>query len=251
MAWHSSSTTATIITVTKPLSTLYSLLLYYYLISTILVIGVVHGQLDSKGCLLLSSSKACPAFNQYYIGITDQLKSTYSFLSNVTDVTSFDNALSDYFSSTSYLQQLGCTSSNNNNDTQQQQNNNNNNEKDNTGAFYPRYSLSRLCALLVHDGTGSLACNFGQSITPMPLCQSTCNEWTDSLENNTISSGATTNEDNNDKTVTCSSSIYGSYELECSSWPAFSGTSGSCILGSVNEPDNCGKNLLVKIRHFF
>ncbi|KAI9256550.1 hypothetical protein BDA99DRAFT_441818 [Phascolomyces articulosus] len=225
MVWHSSSL---LLSPTTTKTTLFYLLLYYLISTTI--INVVHGQLESDGCLLLSSSKACPAFSQYYIGLTDQLKSSYSFLSNVNDVTSFDSAMFDY---TSNLQQAGCNT-NNNNDTQQQTN-------DNDETYYPRYSLSRLCALLVHDATGSLPCNYGRGITPVPLCQSTCNSWVDSLENMT----STSTTDNDGSTAICPSSVYGSLVLECSSWPAFAGINRNCILGSDNEPDNCGKDSIL------
>ncbi|KAI9492295.1 hypothetical protein BDB00DRAFT_829191 [Zychaea mexicana] len=226
MAWHSTAT-PTISTAAITTKTTFIFYLLYYLISAP-PSSLVNGQLESDGCLKLTSSEACPAFSQYYVGLSDDLKSAYSFLTNVNDVASFDDALYNHVGSSSFLQQFGCS-----------KNNNTQNNDDDETTYYPRYSLSRLCASFVHDATGSLSCNYGRGITPEPLCQSTCNDWVDSLENITTTSGSSSSSDAS--SFTCPSSIYGSFTLECSSWPAYTGTNGSCVLGSENEPDNCGK----------
>ncbi|KAI8146327.1 hypothetical protein BJV82DRAFT_666116 [Fennellomyces sp. T-0311] len=188
MAWHSSTT--------------FIVFLLYYLLSA------VSGQLEPDACLSLSSSEACRAFDQYYISLSDALTSAYPFLSNITTVQSFDNAMYAHVAGASVLQQLGC------NNTQDK-------------AYYPRYSLSRLCATLVHEASGSTTCNYIRNINPRPLCQSTCNTWIDSLQNMTSTDAV------------CPSALYGSLRTECF-WPAFVGQNGSCVQGSANEPDNCG-----------
>ena len=166
------------------------------------ILSRVDAQLESDGCLKLESSKACRAFDQYYVDIST-LASSYSFLSNVNNVASFDTSLHDYLATTSPMQDIGCA-----NDTQ-----------------YARYSLTHTCALLIHN-TQSLTCNYNRGVSPEPMCQSSCDAWVDSI------STLLQKEDSQ-----CSTS---SYQEQCDGWPAFSGTDTSCILGSDNEPDNCG-----------
>lgn len=178
---------------------------------------------DSPGCLQLESSSACRAFNGYYIGIS-QLAQTYSFLGNVTDVQSFDASMYNHVQSSSpdYLTEFGCSS---NNDTQ-------------TKLPYARYSLTRLCAFLVQDATSSLPCNAANNIAPEPLCQSTCLEWAYSASN--ITSGNSDLCPNQNSLNHYLSTLLN----QCQSWAGLSGTGSTCILGSDNEPDNCGERQL-------
>lgn len=172
---------------------------------------------DSSGCLQLQSSSACRAFDGYYIGIS-YLSQTYSFLSNVTDVQSFDASIYNYIrSSPEYLKELGCPSTN---DTQ---------------APYARYSLTRLCAFLVQDTFSSLPCNVANNVTPEPLCQSTCLQWAYSASN--ITSG---NPDLCPNQNSLNQSV-SNLVNQCETWAGLSGTGSNCILGYDNEPDNCGK----------
>ncbi|KAI9315706.1 hypothetical protein BX666DRAFT_1860361 [Dichotomocladium elegans] len=169
-----------------------------------LLTGGAQAQLDDDGCLLLTGSRACRGFAQYYVGITD-LAPTYPFISNVTDVSSFDLSLYNYINSTSIAQQIGCT-----NDTQ-----------------YTRYSLTHLCANLIHESSGSLPCNFKFDLNPPPMCRSTCDDWISGISTVPASDNAT-----------CISGL-SALRSECD-WPGFNGSVGSCVLGSDNEPDNCG-----------
>lgn len=168
-------------------------------------------------CLLLQSSKACRAFQQYYVGVSG-LSSSYSFLSNVTDVVSFDEALYTYVqSSADYLSQLGCRASNN--DTQ---------------APYARYSLTQLCSELINNAIYSQPCNWDHNITSEPVCQSTCESWISSIE-------AILSQDSSlcPNQATLNQSLI-SLETQCQTAVAYS---TQCITGSDNEPDNCGKSM--------
>ncbi|KAI8143515.1 hypothetical protein BJV82DRAFT_514976 [Fennellomyces sp. T-0311] len=168
-----------------------------------------------NNCMSLTSSKACPAFDQYYIGLG--LADRYSYLAGTTDVDSFDQSLFAYVNSTGdYLLPLGCS-------------------KDSGKVSYARYSLSRLCAGLIQDATDSLPCNFQHNLTPPPLCQTTCDAWISSVTMIT-----------NDTQVCADSgqrsSAIADLESQCSSWQGYNGTdANACISGSVNEPGNCGK----------
>lgn len=162
----------------------------------------VNAQLESDGCLKLESSTACRAFDQYYVNIP-ALSSSYSFLQHVDNVASFDTSLQDHFKTTSPMQDIGCA-----NDTQ-----------------YARYSLTQTCALLVHN-TDSLTCSYNHGVSPEPMCQSSCDAWVDSVSTLLQKDGSQ-----------CSTAYY---QAQCDGWPAFSGTDDNCILGSDNEPDNCG-----------
>lgn len=167
----------------------------------------VNAQLESDGCLKLESSTACRAFDQYYVNIP-ALSSSYSFLQQVDSVASFDTSLQDHFTTTSPMQEIGCA-----NDTQ-----------------YARYSLTQTCALLVHN-TDSLTCSYNRGVSPEPMCQSSCDAWVDSISTLAQKDGSQ-----------CSTN---SYQAQCDGWPAFSGTDGNCILGSDNEPDNCGMYAII------
>ncbi|KAL0082891.1 hypothetical protein J3Q64DRAFT_1151233 [Phycomyces blakesleeanus] len=172
---------------------------------------------DDSGCVLLQGSRACPAFQQFYVGLPG-LSTQYSFIGNATTTESFDQSLFNYVNSTSnYLFPLGCLSSNYN-----------------PTVPYARYSLSRLCALMIQDSEDSLPCNYQHNLIPPPLCQQTCDDWVDSIKEIT-----------NDPAV-CSSSLQrnttlASLSLQCVSWQGFNGTGDTnCVSGIANEPENCG-----------
>ncbi|KAI8643552.1 hypothetical protein BD408DRAFT_414760 [Parasitella parasitica] len=167
---------------------------------------------DSLSCLSLKGSTACGAFQTFYIST-----SRYQFLANVTDVSSFDTALRNYVKSPDlYLSSLGCT-----------------NKAENTSTIpYARYSLSYMCATLIQDTSYSLPCNYQYNLSPPPLCQSTCFDYTASVKE------ITGNID------VCPNQVEQSSQLEnlnssCIYWSGLNGTY-NCIIGVANEPDNCG-----------
>ena len=167
-----------------------------------------------NNCMSLASSKACPAFDQYYIGLG--LADRYSYLAGANDVDSFDQKLFAYVNSTGdYLLPLGCSG--------------------NSKVAYARYSLSRLCVGLIQDASDSLPCNFQHNLTPPPLCQATCDAWIDSV-------AMITNDTDVCADSTQRSNGIADFQSQCSSWQGYNGTdAGGCISGLVNEPGNCGK----------
>ncbi|KAI9313254.1 hypothetical protein BX666DRAFT_2030626 [Dichotomocladium elegans] len=166
-------------------------------------------------CVLLSSSKACPAFSKFYVGLPG-LSNRYSFLANATNVDSFDQGLFAYVKTANdYLTPLGCSG-----------------PADNVP--YARYSLSRLCASLIQDATDSLPCNFQNNLTPPPLCQYTCESWVDSVT--AISNDSSLCPESSNRADALSD-----LASQCMYWQGYNGTvSEGCIPGSVNEPGNCG-----------
>lgn len=175
-----------------------------------------QAQSSTTNCLSLSSSEACPAFSQYYIDLAS-LTSRYTFMANATDVSSFDQSIISYAKTSAlYMDQLGCSGSTNDDNTP-----------------YARYSLSRLCARFTQSQE-SLSCSYQHNVSPPPLCQSTCDDWVNSVSN--ITSDISTCSD-----TTTRSNAIASLKAECSNWEGFSGSDAvNCVEGAVNEPDNCG-----------
>lgn len=169
----------------------------------------VTAQFNSS-CFSLQGSKACPAYSSYYISLTGN-EATYPFLANVTDINSFDIALSNYVTSLDvYPYSAGCTSPS-------------------ATIPYARYSKSYLCASLVQDSLYSLPCNYQHSKPPPPLCQSTCYDYTASINDIT------------DNTLLCPTHDYtvAYLNMTCQIWVGLNGTT-SCVLGRANEPEFCG-----------
>jgi hypothetical protein len=169
----------------------------------------------AQSCLTLKGSKPCPALQQYYISTQN-----FNYLANVTTVNQLDDALFSYATSPDlYLTPLGCL--------------NNANEEDLTNIPYARYSLTYLCESLLQDSDYSLPCNYNRNLSPPPLCQTTCFQYVDSVNQST------------DTIATCPNQSYREQQIQvmngtCQSWSGLNGT-GNCILGIANEPDNCGK----------
>ncbi|KAI8879856.1 hypothetical protein K501DRAFT_256083 [Backusella circina FSU 941] len=164
----------------------------------------------AQSCLSLQGSKACPALQQYYISTQN-----FNYLINVTNVNQLDDALFNYATSPDlYLNPLGCPNN------------------DQTNIPYARYSLTYLCESLLQDSDYSLPCNYNLNLSPPPLCQSTCFQYVQSINQST------------DAISTCPNQSYQQQQIQamnvtCQSWSGLNGT-GNCILGMANEPDNCG-----------
>lgn len=172
-------------------------------------------------CLSLQNSKTCPAFKKFYISLGGNAN-RYPFLANVTDINSFDDGMKNLMKTANpYYEQLGCS---------------NKASTSTTTIPYARYSLSYLCASLIQDNLYSLPCNYGFGVNPPPLCQSTCFEYTASVE------AITTNTD------VCLNQAEQSSQLQnlnstCVYWSGLNGTV-DCIPGIANEPDNCGYQVI-------
>lgn len=166
-------------------------------------------------CMNLQQSRACPAYQQYYVNIPTNA-TQYPWLASVTDVPGFDEALFQYANSTSnYLQLLGCTD----------------------GPYisyipYARYSVTMLCEQLVQD---ALDCNALNKLYPAPLCSDTCLSYVASVAQ--ITSNATLCKQSSQRT-----SDIADLQNRCSTWAGYNGTTNNqCISGSYNEPLNCGR----------
>lgn len=110
---------------------------------------------QDSNCFSLQGSTACPAFSSFYLSTTGS-QSTYPFLANVSNVESFDTALSNYVTSSEFLDECSTIPK-------------------------IRYAKSYMCAILVQDSTYSLPCNYQYNKSPPPLCQSTCFDYTASV----------------------------------------------------------------------
>ncbi|KAI8982092.1 hypothetical protein BDF20DRAFT_791337, partial [Mycotypha africana] len=192
----------------------YLLLLYSATISTTASAQEDNGALD---CFPLKGSTTCPAFQTFYISVEGNQK-RYPFLANVTDIASFDEALTQYVQSSDfYLSALGC------------------NYKANptTNIPYARYSFTYMCATLIQDTTTSLPCNYQYNLSPPALCQRTCFDYVASVNQLT---------DNN--IDMCPNQFEQSEQVlnlntTCQYWSGLNGTH-NCIVGLANEPNYCG-----------
>ncbi|KAI8329768.1 hypothetical protein EDC96DRAFT_529105 [Choanephora cucurbitarum] len=169
-------------------------------------------------CFSLSGSTACPAFQSFYISIAGN-QNRYPFLTNITDIQSFDSALTRYVhSSDLYLASLGC---------------NYNKAIGSASIPYARYSLSLMCATLIQDSVSSLPCNYQHNLNPPPLCQSTCFEYVASVDS------ITSNNLNMCPNQLEQAALMPNLNSSCEYWTGLNGTSYNCIIGLANEPE-CG-----------
>ncbi|CAO3630706.1 unnamed protein product [Mucor hiemalis] len=167
-------------------------------------------------CFLLSNSTTCPAYNGYYISLVGNAK-RYPFLSNVTDMSSFDAGMQAYVKSPPfYMFPTGCAT----------------NLDASKPIPYARYSLSYLCASIIQDSLYSLPCNYQNNLLPKPLCQSTCYGWTTDVDTLTNDTSMCPNQVDKENTIEYLKST-------CQYWSGLNATS-YCVLGAVNEPNACG-----------
>ncbi|KAH8554512.1 hypothetical protein BGW37DRAFT_420218 [Umbelopsis sp. PMI_123] len=181
---------------------------------------------DAQNCLKLTDSKACPAFQDYYISLDSTGPSRLpqpQWLNGVHDINSFDNAIFTHLNSTSYSQsfwndQLGCMPVNTN------------------STPYAQYSVSVACAQLILDPALSLPCNLQYNILPNPLCTASCQDYATSV-------AAIVNDTRIcSKPSNFSTTGINSIQQMCSNNSALSGTTANgCIDASQNEVLNCGK----------
>ncbi|KAG2420048.1 hypothetical protein HFD88_004846 [Aspergillus terreus] len=171
----------------------------------------------SGTCISLAGSTQCPAFNTSSISTSSSLYSDFPFMQNVSSVTTFDEQLSNYVSSTyiqrKYVQYLGCQDAN----------------LTNTGDFYARYTTSTICSGLVQSSKN--ACHLSDQDS-RPLCAQSCAAMAESEESILVNSALCPKRASNymDQIVS---------DFTICSHPADSLTV-SCIDGSDNEPDECG-----------
>ncbi len=115
-------------------------------------------------CLSLNGSSTCGMFNSAHVSIRDSRFVSLPWLVNVSTVADFDHQLLNYVNSTAFWNlELGCKST--------------------TIHNRARYAVSLTCATIVFDTKSSFPCNPENSTTlPIPLCQSTCESYSKSLQ---------------------------------------------------------------------
>ncbi|KAI8883056.1 hypothetical protein K501DRAFT_323650 [Backusella circina FSU 941] len=107
--------------------------------------------MSQQQCLSLKGSTACPAFGTAYVATQQQ-----PWLINVSTVTEFDHQLLNYVNSTQYwTDTLGCPSD-----------------------YRARYSVSFMCATLAFSNKSC----YQNTTLPIPLCQSTCDLYSQSAQ---------------------------------------------------------------------
>ncbi|KAJ5741391.1 hypothetical protein N7533_010800 [Penicillium manginii] len=171
----------------------------------------------ANSCLSLSESTACPAWSSASVSTNSSQYADFPWLENVSNLTSFDQSLSDYVQGTyvtsHFSQVLGCEGLNSSamND------------------YYSQYTTSVICSSLIQSSKSD--CDLSDSKSE-PLCAESCALWATSeqeiMVNTNLCSG--TDED-------YMKQIRADFTV-CSS-PSDS-LSGSCIKGSDNESKNCG-----------
>lgn len=160
-------------------------------------------------CLPLAGSTACPAFAQYYAGISN---SAFDWLKPVWNITAFDDAVHTYVQST-FWNQFNCT----------------------TQPSYARYTLSVVCQIIVNNSSDSEKCNALYDVSPPVLCQTTCNQQVQAVKTLVQSQCQST------LSFTTLSNYLDIYAQQCQVDPALNGTVDQvCMQGMANEPDYCG-----------
>ncbi|KAL1894608.1 hypothetical protein Cpir12675_003597 [Ceratocystis pirilliformis] len=171
----------------------------------------------TSDCFALSGSTACPAWSAASISLGDSLAETYSFMSYVTDLTSFDREIGNYVNTSwikeKYQNQFGCNAVNYRNATE----------------YYARWTKSTICSALVQMSASECGVTTSNS---MPLCATSCAQFASSeayvTEDNSLCGNSSSN---------AMSLIKADFNLCASSDETLSST---CISGSSNEPTNCG-----------
>ncbi|KAJ5689973.1 hypothetical protein N7462_004365 [Penicillium macrosclerotiorum] len=168
-------------------------------------------------CLSLSGSTVCSAWSSSSVSTNSSQYADFPWLKNVTNLSSFDQSLSNYVSgsyvTSKYVDLLGC-------------------EGLNSSAlydYYAQYTTSVVCSGLIQSSKDD--CNLSDDQSE-PLCAETCALYATSEEEIMVNTDLCPETDKN-----YIQQIRSDFTI-CSQ-PADSLT-GSCVEGSTNEPDNCG-----------
>ncbi|KAF2131695.1 hypothetical protein P153DRAFT_286075 [Dothidotthia symphoricarpi CBS 119687] len=185
------------------------------LVAFSLLAASVPATLAQQRCISLQGSTSCPAFSS--ASISTNLTGEYSFLSFVSDASTFDRQLQSYIATT-YSQQkyqnvLGCSSIN----------------LTNTTKIYARYTTSVLCNAIVQSSKEPCGLSDANST---PLCASDCADFAVSEQLIAASPDLCGTPGSNANTQIRA-------DFTRCSLPADS-LSGSCIEAVQNEPSECG-----------
>lgn len=117
---------------------------------------------STQQCLSLNGSATCTMFPTAKISIRDSKFVSLPWLVNVSTVAEFDHQLLNYVNSTNFWNsELGC--------------------KVATISNRARYAVSLTCATIVFDTKSSSPCS-GNTSLPIPLCQSSCESYSKSVD---------------------------------------------------------------------
>ncbi|KAI8641856.1 hypothetical protein BD408DRAFT_388217, partial [Parasitella parasitica] len=178
--------------------------------------------ISCQQCLSLNGSNTCSMFSTAQISIRDSKLVALPWLVNVSTIAEFDHQLLNYVNSSTFWNlELGCKSSKIHNRA--------------------RYAVSLACATIVFDTKSSLPCNPENITLPIPLCQSTCESYSKSVQSILSSSPADS---------ICN--LYGgslitagsnSLSQQCNTNDGLKGLpSTGCVSGADHELSMCGKN---------
>ncbi|KAM3424221.1 hypothetical protein BST61_g11238 [Cercospora zeina] len=181
-----------------------------------LLAASIPSAMAQNGCIPLAGSTACPAFSSASISTDSSLVGLFSFLRNVSNVSSFDSGIAAYiegdFTEARYQTLIGC----------------NNVQRGNTSDFYARYTTSVLCNAIVQNSID--ACRLSGTAT-RPLCADSCADYAQSEQRIAASNICGTAGPN------ALSQIRADF-TNCA-LPANSIT-GACIQAVDNQPNDCG-----------
>ncbi|KAI8873747.1 hypothetical protein GQ42DRAFT_152498 [Ramicandelaber brevisporus] len=166
-------------------------------------------------CFSIKGSKVCPQFGEVYLSSKDPISTSV-----VQNVGQFDTAV-NAFLSTQYGSELqrdfGCSGF----------------SISSSSPVHPQFAASYYCAVFLAR-ENSVKCNQNNGKTVPQLCSSTCTDYYNSIDQSFI---------RND--TACPANVrkeqaFNNAKARCSSTPAFSGGSGSCVDGVANEASTCG-----------
>ncbi|KAI0132395.1 SH3 domain-containing protein [Xylariales sp. AK1849] len=172
---------------------------------------------STGGCVSLSGSTTCSAFESASVSTDSELVGLFNFLQYVSDAASFDRQLTSYVQ-TDYVQQkyqtlLGCGGI----------------TLTNTSELYARFTTSVICNAVIQNSVD--ACGLTGNAA-LPLCADSCAQYAESEAYIVADSDICSNPSSNSATQIRA-------DLTNCALPDKS-LSTQCIDAINNEPDNCG-----------
>lgn len=172
-------------------------------------------------CLSLNGSNTCNMFSTAHISIRDSKLVALPWLVNVSTIVDFDHQLLNYVNSSAFWNlELGCKSTAIHNRA--------------------RYAVSLTCATIVFDTKSSLPCNPDNNTLSIPLCQSTCESYSKSVQSILSSSPSDSICNlNGGNLITAGTN---SLSQQCNTNEGLKGLpSTGCVSGADHELSMCGK----------
>ncbi|TVY93726.1 hypothetical protein LAWI1_G001871 [Lachnellula willkommii] len=187
-------------------------------LSSLMAVTLSLAQSNAETCVTITSSTECSTFVPFSISKNNELVGLYPFLQHVNDTTTFDAQISTYINTTyvqsKYQTLFGCENIN----------------LTNTTDLYARYTTSIICNGIIQNSKNP--CNLSAAES-RPVCADTCADQALSESIITSDSALCSNPSNDTDTQIRA-------DFTNCALPANSLQNGDCILGSANEPNNCG-----------